>query len=110
MTIDILLFQAGADTFVNNDSMNKFFISLNSKYSKLVKFPSAYHELLVEADDIFNDIKQEISIFLSQKDQINDNSNSNKVSNIKVISSHDSTIMNNNPSQSKQSKNENKEL
>lgn len=49
---DILLFQAGKDTFVKPEGHNKF-ISL-VKNCEFVKFEDAKHEIYIEKDEIFN--------------------------------------------------------
>ena len=49
---DILLFQAGKDTFVKPEGQNKF-ASL-AKNCELIKIEDAKHEIYTEKDEIFN--------------------------------------------------------
>ena len=49
---DVLLFQAGKDTFVKPNGHNKF-VSL-AKNCEFVRFEDAKHEIYIEKDEIFN--------------------------------------------------------
>ena len=60
-----MIFQAELDTFVDNNSMNIYFTSISSTYSKLVKLKSTYHEVLIETDEVINVIYSHIQQFLS---------------------------------------------
>ena len=60
-----MIFQAELDTFVDNNSMNIYFTSISSTYSKLVKLKSTYHEVLIETDEVINVIYTHIQQFLS---------------------------------------------
>ena len=62
---DLMIFQAELDTFVDNNSMNIYFTSISSTYSKLVKLKSTYHEVLIETDEVINVIYTHIQQFLS---------------------------------------------
>ena len=58
---DILLFQAGKDTFVKPNGHNKF-VSL-AKNCELVKFEDAKHEIYMEKDEIFNPYMKKVLEF-----------------------------------------------
>ena len=60
-----MIFQAELDTFVDNNSMNIYFTSISSTYSKLVKLKSTYHEVLIETEEVINVIYTHIQQFLS---------------------------------------------
>lgn len=58
---DILLFQAGKDTFVKPKGHNKF-VSL-VKNCELIKFEDAKHEIYMEKDEIFNPYMEKVLEF-----------------------------------------------
>ena len=58
---DILLFQAGKDTFVKPNGHNKF-VSLANTRSR-VKFEDAKHEIYMEKDEIFNPYMKKVLEF-----------------------------------------------
>src|SRR5699024_2165915 len=58
---DILLFQAGKDTFVKPNGHNKF-VSL-AKNCELVKFEDVKHEIYMEKDEIFNPYMKKVLEF-----------------------------------------------
>ena len=95
------MFQAGADVFVDNKSMNQYFIDMSgSPYSKLVKFPSAYHELLIEDEELIGHVQNEIKQFLNRNIPMQEGQETsttthytNNTANVKVIVTYPSTTM-----------------
>lgn len=62
----LLIFQAGIDIFVENEEMDRFFASLNTTSARMVRFGSAYHELLVEEKEISDKVVYEVLKFLEE--------------------------------------------
>lgn len=60
-----MIFQASQDTFVDNNAIDNFIISLGSEYAKLVRLHGTYHELLVETDSVLDHIVSEIELFVN---------------------------------------------
>lgn len=71
VTIPVLLFQAGKDTFVKPEGQNKF--ALSAPNCKVRLFKEAKHEIYMERDEIFEQYLKEVLSFYYEKLNINCN-------------------------------------
>ena len=67
---DVLIFTAGADNIVDNVYTEQFALTLQSPAVRLVRFSGAYHELLIETDDVLKHIHDETTRFFQSSDDV----------------------------------------